>query len=232
MASTTRSASSVSSALASARRRMRTPVTRRPSCESRRPTTSQGGAKRTAPEGPDACPNAVLEQRPADAHHPQPRLGAREAVPAEQQPSVAEHVTDGRAVRHQLVGQAGEQLLQRQLAAGEQGVDVTALRRAAPRGDAGRERVAVQHRDLRISVGEHSGGEQPGDASAEHDGVILHRGDLLWSPRSVPRRGARFPGRFVLSAAQAGSASCRRARGPTGRRRRAERPARDGAGTC
>ena len=62
-----------------------------------------------------------------------PVVGAGEAVPAEQQPGVAEHVADGRAVRHQLLGQAGEQLLQRQLAAGEQGVDVTALRRAAPR---------------------------------------------------------------------------------------------------
>jgi hypothetical protein len=62
-------------------------------------------------------------------------------------------------------------------------VDVPALRHAAARGDARRERVAVQHCDLRVDLGEHAGSQQPGHAPTEDDGVILHRGDLLGRPQ-------------------------------------------------
>jgi hypothetical protein len=34
------------------------------------------------------------------------------------------------------------------------------------------ELVAVDHRHLRVGVGEHAGGQQPGHAGAEHDRVV------------------------------------------------------------
>lgn len=147
-------------------------------------------------QGEDPGADAVLEQRAAHADERQARVGPGEAVPAEQQTSVGEHVADRDAVRDQVLGQAREQLLERLLSAREQGVDVPRLRCAAPVIRARREIVAVDDGHLAVGIGEHARGEQAGHAAAQHDGVVVVHAGSVW------RTGARYPGRLLLTGAQ------------------------------
>jgi hypothetical protein len=88
-------------------------------------------------------------------------------------------------VLHELLGQPWEEHLENLLSAGEQGVDVARLWRAASLLGAGCEIVAVDDGDLAVSVGENARGQQAGHASAQHDCVIVGHGG------SVGRRGTR-----------------------------------------
>jgi hypothetical protein len=55
-----------------------------------------------------------------------------------------------------------------------QAVQVAAVRHATPgRGPVG-QLVALDDRDLCVVVGEHPGGQQPGDARAQDDGMVVH----------------------------------------------------------
>jgi hypothetical protein len=75
-------------------------------------------------------------------------------------------------VGDQLGGEAGEQLLQGLLAAGQQRMGMPAVGDATAVGAGGGELVAVDHRHLRVGVGEHAGGQQSRHAGPEHDRVV------------------------------------------------------------
>ena len=111
----------------------RTPVTRRRSGEGRRPTTSPGGAKRTPGRARTrARTRSSRSGRLALSASSPVSARARRWPPNSSRASPSTSPT-GAPARHQVGGQAGEQLLQHLLAAGEQRVDVPALRRARPR---------------------------------------------------------------------------------------------------
>ena len=101
----------------------------------------------------------------------------------EAEPQVGQRVTDRHPGRRQVLGQARQQLLERLLAAGQQPVDVPALRNAAPRLGSIRQSVALDHDDGGEALGQHPSGEQSGDAAAEDDSggakVSSHDNDLL-----------------------------------------------------
>src|SRR6185503_6928388 len=107
----------------------------------------------------------------ADAQPAQPGLRAWQRVPAVDPDEVALHVDRDGAARGQVGGGAGQQILDRREAAGEQAVQVRVMRDAPAAGGRGRQRVAVDERDRREVFVECPGGQQAADARAEHDRV-------------------------------------------------------------
>jgi hypothetical protein len=120
-------------------------------------------------ERTDPFPEPRLERGAADADRREPCVRSSEPVPAEVQPCVGQEVPDGRPGVDELAGQPGEELLQDETTAREQGVDVTALRDPAARGrvTSRREVVAVEDRDL-VVLRQHARREQPSDTAAHH----------------------------------------------------------------
>ena len=114
----------------------------------------------------------VFEHVTARAHQGQPAGRLPEAVAVEAEPQVGQRVTDRHPVRRQVIGQAGQQLLEGLLPAGQQPVDVLALRNAPTRLGSVRQSVALDHDDGGEPVGQHPGREQPGHAAAEYDSAV------------------------------------------------------------
>ena len=127
----------------------------------------------------DATADDALEERAAGE-------GARPAgldLADEAAPDVEAHV-DARAPQRRaglrrLVGEAGEEALDRHLAAGLQPVGMAPLRdRATVLVQAHRKRVTIEHGDAVIGVREDAGGQQAGHARADDDRVLPTRGAL------------------------------------------------------
>jgi hypothetical protein len=76
------------------------------------------------------------------------------------------------AARGEVVEQPGEQLVEDLCPLGEQHVGVPTLGDTPPILGVARERVAVHHRDPLVGVGQHPGGEEPGQACPEDDRVV------------------------------------------------------------
>ena len=83
---------------------------------------------------------------------------------------------EGRRARgDHLVAQTWEELVERLTAPGEQGVDVTALWGATPRGRFDRKLVAVDQRNALEGIAEHSSRAQTTDRGTDHDRVAIRR---------------------------------------------------------
>ena len=87
-------------------------------------------------------------------------------------PQVGERVTDRDTVRRQLFGQAGQQLLDGLLPAGQQPVNVLALGDASTRLGAIGQSVALDDDDGGEPFRQHAGCEQPSHTSAEYDSAV------------------------------------------------------------
>jgi hypothetical protein len=126
-------------------------------------------------------------------------------VTAQEQARVGQQVPGWHPVRDQLRREAGKQLLQGLLSAGKQPVDMAPLWNATPVGARLGQLVPIDDCHLRVGVGEHSGGEQPRQASAEHhrtfSGLLPHRSLLLDAGRLRPD-DARSPDRTLFRTAQ------------------------------
>ena len=73
----------------------------------------------------------------------------------------------------EVVGEAGQQPLDRLFPAGEQGVEVVALRHAGAVDGMVGDAVALDDRHPLEVARQRRGGEQAGHAGAEHDGVVV-----------------------------------------------------------
>ena len=93
---------------------------------------------------------------------------AGELVPADHEAHLLQGLDPRRARGEELVNQAGQQLLHADLAPGQQRVGVPALRHRPPPVNPVRQRVAVDHRDALVRLGEGAGREHPGHAAADH----------------------------------------------------------------
>lgn len=130
-------------------------------------------------EGLDAAePGAhrPVEQRPAERQ--QPRHVEPPTPSSGGQPQDVGGYADLLGTgRHERLLQAGEETFGDLQPAGPQHVQVAGLRYAGAEGRVGGEAVALDEGDAIEVVGEDAGGEQPGDAAADDDGVVaLHRG--------------------------------------------------------
>jgi hypothetical protein len=121
----------------------------------------------------DATPDVVLEQRAAGADDEQPTRAGAQSVAIEVHPRVAEHVTGRCPAGAQRRGQPREELLEHVLAARQQCVDVARLSHTPPGGRFLRDGVAVDDRDGRERLGQDARGQQPRDATAEHQRVVV-----------------------------------------------------------
>jgi hypothetical protein len=72
----------------------------------------------------------------------------------------------------QFRGQSGEQLFQGLLAARRQRMKVATVGDAAPVPGCFGQLIPIDHRHLPVAIAEHSGGEQPCHACADHHGVV------------------------------------------------------------
>ena len=72
----------------------------------------------------------------------------------------------------QVVEQSWKELVEDLRPPGEQHVGVPTLGDTPPILGVARERVAVHHRDPLVGVGQHPGGEEPGQACPEDDRVV------------------------------------------------------------
>ena len=166
----------------------------------------------------------TLQEWPAGAQEHESAVRLAKPVTAEVEAGVGQQVSGGRAAGDQFCGEAGEQFLQGLLPACRQSVQVSAVGDAASvRGCLG-QLVPVDHRHLRVAVGEHVGGEQPRHAGADHHGVLS---DLpVHAATSSMRRGCarRLLGCQTRSCPVLLSAAGRRPLGPTARPRPGPRP--------
>ena len=131
----------------------------------------------------------VFEHLAARAHQGQPAGRLPEAVAVEAEPQVGQRVTDRHPGRRQVLGQARQQLLDRLLAAGQQPVNVSALRNAATRLGSIRQSVALDHDDGAETLRQDPGGEQSGNAAAEDDsgvGTVSSHGSGLLPEHGRP----------------------------------------------
>ena len=141
-----------------------------------------------------AAADVALQQRSARDQRAGPELGARERVPAEDDPHLVHRRIRRRARGDQLGDDARQQRLQARLTARQQRVGVRALRNPAASLDADRELVALDHGDALVRVGEHSRGQQPGHAGANHHCVFadpLHLATFRSSGDAQQDRRAR-----------------------------------------
>jgi hypothetical protein len=108
-------------------------------------------------------------------------------------------------VGDQLGREPREEFLQGLLPARQQPMDVAPVRDATPVHRCLGQLVAVDHRHLRVGVGQHPGGKQPRHAGAEHHRAIAnlsaHRSHLLVAGRLRPEV-ARFPDQKLPGCAQ------------------------------
>jgi hypothetical protein len=134
----------------------------------------------------------ALENRSAGTQHDQSGVRLPEPVTAEIQARVGQQVPGRHPVGDQLGREPGEEFLQGSLPARQQPMDVAPVRDATPVHRRLGQPVPVDHRHLRIGVGEHPGGEHPRQASAEHHRAVsdlpVHRSHLLGCRQAAPRR--------------------------------------------
>jgi hypothetical protein len=81
-----------------------------------------------------------------------------------------------RTVEHQLVEDAGEQLLENPGAAREQAMHVPTLRHTAASGGGGQQQVTLHHCDGVEEVGQRARGQQPGHAGSQYHRVTADLG--------------------------------------------------------
>ena len=172
VAATTRSAASVSSALPSARRRIRTPVTRSPS-------RARGQAERVAAIDQRDCgqlthaaAHMALDERPAGEDRAGARRCAGQLMAADHEPHLLERRAGWRPGGGQLGAEARQQRVQARLPMRQQRVGVAALRHRPAALKAGRQGVAIHDGHPLVGLRERPGGQQPGHAAADHHGVL------------------------------------------------------------
>jgi len=93
-------------------------------------------------------------------------------VAVDGKPYVGKRVTDRHPVRRQVARQARQQLLERLLPAGQQAVDVLALRNAPAWFCSIWQPVALDHDDGGETLRQNSSREQAGHAATENDGAV------------------------------------------------------------
>jgi hypothetical protein len=116
----------------------------------------------------------ALQEWSAGAQQHQSSVRLPEPVAAQVQARVGQQLPNRRPVGDQFRGKPGEQLLQGLLPARRQRMQVAAVGNAPPVHRRVGELVPVDHRHLPVGVGEHSGGQQPGHACAEHHRAITN----------------------------------------------------------
>ena len=104
--------------------------------------------------------------------------------------------SDEGAALDEVGAEARQQLLEDLEAAGEQAVGVAALRHALAVHRLGRHLVAVDDGHAQTVFAQDPGGEQPGDAAADDDGVFAGSERNVHTrygvpPRSIPRSTCR-----------------------------------------
>ena len=191
VASTTRSASSRSSALPSARAITRAPTTRRVSDEVTRPTTSRPPRTRTPARATTRHRIAASRVGRLTQTAVSPDDPWRNREPPKHSRVSASMSPTGAPIAGQLAREAGEELLEHVVAACEEAVEMVGLWSAPARPEVGAERVAVDDDDLGVGVGEHLGGEQARDAPHRARRPALGR-SWSWQPPPV-RSGYRLP---------------------------------------
>jgi hypothetical protein len=87
---------------------------------------------------------------------------------------VAEPLDGRRPVLDQLVADPGKELLELVEATRQQGMYVATLGHRAPVLVSRGKRVAVDHGHALVGVRQGPGRQEPGDAAADHDGVVSH----------------------------------------------------------
>lgn len=107
-------------------------------------------------------------------------------------PALAQTTRD-RPGRDRLVEEAGKPPFQLGQAAGQQHVQLTALRSSRPRFGPGAEDVPVDDDHLAGLVTEHPRGQHPGDAPAQHDRPPEDR--FGRQRRALPTQPREHPGR-------------------------------------
>jgi hypothetical protein len=115
---------------------------------SRRPGNVVAVEKGHATEALDRGPDVRLEHRPAGEYDGLADVGLGEAVPGQEPANVAEQVTDRGTGLGDLLGQAGEQLVEHLPAAAQQRVQVPSLRNAAALIGIGAKHIALDDGDL------------------------------------------------------------------------------------
>ena len=147
----------------------------------------------------------TLQEWSAGAQEHQSGVRLPKPVAAEVEARVGQQVPGRRPVGDQFRGEPGEQFLQDLLPARRQRMEVAAVGDAAPVRRCLGQLVPVDHRHLPVAVGEHSGGEQPRHARADHHGAVsdlpVHRSHLLDEERLRPAV-ARLPDQKLPGRAQ------------------------------
>ncbi len=139
--------------------------------------------------GPDDRVEEVAAARDVELHLPEARDPALGGLGDQ----VGGQAAADRARRRPVLGDAGQDVLDRARPAGPHDVDVPGLGQAAARRRAVREGVGVDDRDRRV-LGQDGGREQAGHAAADDDGVtgrgrLGHR--VVLSVRAVLRASAQ-----------------------------------------
>ncbi|MBK6664301.1 MAG: hypothetical protein IPG47_16615 [Thermoflexaceae bacterium] len=129
-------------------------------------------ADREVGERAHAVAHRAFEQRPAGDHAGEVAVRPRHVAATETPDDVGHDVAAKAAARHDLVGQAGEVLLQHAGSADEEAVCVPPLRDALAVLRFHRQRVAFDDGDAREVAREDARSEQPGHARAHDDRVF------------------------------------------------------------
>lgn len=121
---------------------------------------------------PHGLSQVVLQQHPADEDPGSAGGAAGERAAADDVPELLPAVGEDRPGGDEVARQVGEQLVEDLLAAREQRVGLAGLRDPPAVHRTAREHVALDDCDAGERLGQYAGGEQPGHAGAEYDGVL------------------------------------------------------------
>ena len=154
--------------------------------------------QRDARQLTNAAAHVALDEGPARERRGGARRCAGQLMATDHEAHLLERRAGWRPSRGQLGAEAGQQRVEKRLPVRQEGVGVASLRHRPAALEAGRQGVALDHGHPLVGLRKRPGGQQPGHAPADHDGVLTNASHV----------------RFLLVAvvAQGRPAACRDAR--------------------
>ena len=154
--------------------------------------------QRDARQLTNAAAHVALDEGPARERRGGARRCAGQLMATDHEAHLLERRAGWRPSRGQLGAEARQQRVEKRLPVRQEGVGMASLRHRPAALEAGRQGVALDHGHPLVGLRKRPGGQQPGHAPADHDGVLTNASHV----------------RFLLVAvvAQGRPAACRDAR--------------------